>query len=276
MLKVVKFSLAVLLILTTSAILFWQYLEYRKETDFFKFQIRKYEEFYQKDRYGLEGKTMEEIQGLINHAENQLNKYSSLLPDSTYMNLYKFIDGIEQLFVSSNVVFALNNIESIKKDFYEELYYSVSLSGQLKDIKECIGKIIDKNKLISLTHVCLSNSKNDDLSGINLNFKTYMFNGGTEKPVKNKTKKKTPISEREIKTWLPPLSMWATAYKNRAIELNRLEQKKKNLKQKIDMFDTYKTKLNKLNHLKVIIEHLGHSTRPPRVSMNDIYRCTDR
>lgn len=266
-------SLSVILIFSITAIILWQYFEYRKESNDFKMQIRIYEEFYLKDRNGLEGKTIDEIQGLINNAENQLNKCAYLLPDNTYMNLYKFISDIKQLFVSNGVIFELNNIEPIKKDFYEEIHYSVSLIGELNGIRECIDKIIEKNKLVLLNHICLLDSKNDNLPAVNLNITAYMFIEPSKSPRK-KTKKKTPIEERKIKTWLPPLSIWAKAYKDKAMELKQLEKTRQDLKLKIDMFNTYKRILQKLNAIETIIKHLGNPNRRSRVSMNNLPRCT--
>ena len=276
MLRFIKVTAAVLFtvisFLSIATILVWQYLAYKKESNEFKLQIRMYEEYYLKDRNKLGDKTVEQIQTLIDHTEQKINKCSALLPQSNYLNLYNFISEIKKIFELNDVVFKINDIVPVIKDFYEELNLSALLSGRSENIYESIKQMIDKNELIVIHNLCLSNKLKDNLSTINMNFKAYMYLNAPEME-RMKPEKTLPAEERKINTWLPPLSAWVKAYKDKVIELKQLEKTKQDLKKKLDMFEKYKKKLKLLRELEIIIEHLGDPHRKPDVSLNSIPEC---
>ena len=265
--------ISVIIIITVAILIGWQYLEYKKESYFWKKQKQIYDILYLKDRYKLEGKTVEEIQNLINKTDNEIEKISRILPPSNYINLYNFINDIRLLFDSYGLGLAVNNIESYKKDFYEEIHYYVTVNGPSQKIVECIEQMLAKVELISLNEVCLV-KRDSDVSVVNIGFKAFMLLGNGGGAIKKVDDKKL-LEEREIKTWLPPLSIWVKDHKQEALELIQLVMTKKDMKQKIDLFHTYRQKL-KIKQVQItIIGRLRDINRKPAVSANTISLCTD-
>lgn len=275
-LTVFAIVIAIIAFIAISVIIIWQYVESKKEISYYKKEIFKYEEFYLKDRNKLKGKSVSELLNMIKDVEVELEQISLYLPQKSYLNLYNHIARIKTFYDRNEVDFIIHNIEVVEKDFYDILIVSAIASGNQENIVEAIRKSKEEIKLIDVNNICLKKRLHSKKVIVSINFNTYLHNDSSSKVNRYNNNNKV-VGEKEVKTWLPPFSYNVRKYRNRTLELRKLEISMSDLKHKLELLGELKKKRATLHKLEILVEYLiklGKDSKYQTVSIN-IEACED-
>lgn len=174
------------------------------------------------------GKTAEELQPLLAQAIKQRDFISMIFPPNGYKDFIDVIETMEGIGIDHNVNVSFTDIEARNRHFYEQLRVTCNLVGELDQIKQTVRDLDKRYPLIWWQSMTLDKEGEEPCLNINFMFFTYIVYGHYSNVeefhlrfsyVEYLKQRIDEIEKMEIKTWLPPFSIWIKNLKKVVLDL---------------------------------------------------------
>jgi hypothetical protein len=271
--KVFIASLITLMMISLAVILIWQYLEYKRELNYYRIQERWHQSIYLNDKFEIKSKSIRDISVLIEDTEKEIDRISKTVPENGYYNFYKMMSNLEALFQSNQCLLYILAIETEHKDFYEELKFSCSLKGARKNIVKSLEALRTDGLIIRWGDACFQTENGGFQNRMILHFSSFLFVPAQPSRFRFNRSQPDPLEYREVRTWLPPLSIWIKRSQIKALELRKIQNDTPEFNIKVEMIEQLKDVRKQQRMMSTLIESLQEVTAGSDQVLTNIGSC---
>jgi hypothetical protein len=233
--KVLVAGSITLMVLCFASILIWQYLEYKRELNYYEIQERWHQSIYVNDKYEIKSKTISDISDLIEDTKQDIDRISKTLPEEGYYSLYKIIVNLQSICNSNKCHLVILGIETEYRDFYEKLKINCSIEGERKDIIKSLEALRTDSLLIRWENACFQTASGINKYKLSIRFSSFLFIASKSPRFRSNGTQSDPLEYSEVRTWLPPLSIWIKRYQTKTMAYKKIQDETPEFKIKVEM-----------------------------------------
>lgn len=256
-----------------ATVLIWQVFEYKKERNYYKFQERWHQSIYVDDKYDIKSKSINDISVLIEDARREVDRLSQTLPVDGYYNVYKILNKLKTICISNKVHLEILGIKTNLRIFYRGINFNCTMKGKRKDIIKSIQAIKSDSLIINLEDACFKSVDSEYNVRLDLHFSSFLFIPSKPSQIKSNRPSQDPLDYTEVKTWLPPLSIWIKRYHIKALSYKKHQNETPEFNNKVSMIKQLKKIRNQQRAMADLINDLSTVNAGSDQGLTNIGNC---